>query len=38
VTVVNPVFGSGLVPRSGFGQPLEAAAPRQLQFSIDLEF
>ena len=38
VTVVNPVFGSGVRPSSGFGQPIEAAAPRQLQFSVDLEF
>ena len=38
VTVVNPVFGSGVRPSSGFGQPIEAAAPRQLQLSVDLEF
>jgi hypothetical protein len=38
VTVVNPVFGSGVRPSSGFGQPIEAAAPRQLQLSLDLEF
>ena len=38
VTVLNPVFGSSLVPLATFGTPLDAANARHLQFSIDFEF
>ena len=32
------VFGTGTVPRSGFGEPTGAADPRQLQFGLRLSF
>ena len=32
------VFGTGTVPRSGFGEPTGAADPRQLQFGFQLSF
>ena len=32
------VFGTGTVPRSGFGEPTAAADPRQLQFGLRLSF
>lgn len=38
VAEINPVFGSGLAPMLGFGQPIEGTAARQIQFSLDFEF
>ena len=35
---VNPFYGSGLLPLPGFGSATSLAAPRQIRFSIDLEF
>ena len=32
------VFGTGIVPRSGFSEPTAAADPRQLQFGLRLSF
>ncbi|HYP02724.1 MAG TPA: hypothetical protein VER76_21235, partial [Pyrinomonadaceae bacterium] len=34
----NNIFGTGLAPRAGFGQPTAAADPRQLQFGLRLDF
>jgi hypothetical protein len=34
----NNVFGTGTVPRSGFGEPTAAADPRQFQFGLRLSF
>ncbi len=38
VSQINPVFGSELTPKPGFGQPIAASGARQLQFSLDFEF
>lgn len=38
VLQINPVFGSGLAPISGFGAPIEGMGARQVQFSLDFEF
>ena len=38
VSQINPVFGSGLTPISGFRQPITGAGARQIQFSLDFEF
>jgi hypothetical protein len=38
VARINPVFGTGLTPIAGFGQPTEAVGARQIQFSLDYEF
>ena len=38
VAQINPVFGSGSAPQSGFLQPLAGVGSRQIQFSLDLEF
>jgi len=38
VSQINPFFGSGTLPLSGFGLPIEAFNARHLQFSIDFEF
>jgi hypothetical protein len=38
VSQINPFFGSGIQPLSGFGLPVEAFNARHLQFSIDFEF
>ena len=38
VSQINPVFGPGATPLTTFGRPIEAAAARQIQFSIDFEF
>lgn len=38
VAEINPVFGSGLAPMLGFGQPIEGTGARQIQFSLDFEF
>ena len=38
VAQINPVFGSALVPLSGFGQPIEGLGARQIEFSLDFEF
>ncbi len=38
VTEIDPVFGAGRAPATGFGRPIEASNPRQVQFSIDFEF
>jgi hypothetical protein len=35
---LNPFFGPGGVPSSGFGRALDAAAARQIEFSVDFEF
>jgi hypothetical protein len=35
---INAVYGSFLMPKPGFGQPIEAGAARQIQFSLDFEF
>jgi hypothetical protein len=32
------VFGTGTIPRSGFGDPTAAADPRQLQVGLRLSF
>lgn len=38
VAQINPVFGSGLTPMLGFGQPIEGTGARRIQFSLDFEF
>jgi hypothetical protein len=38
VSQINPFFGSGIRPLSGFGLPIEAFNARHLQFSVDFEF
>jgi hypothetical protein len=38
VSQINPVFGSGLTPITGFRQPTAGTGARQLQFSLDFEF
>src|SRR6266404_5927137 len=38
VSQINPVFGSGLTPIRGFGQPIAGTGARQIQFSLDFEF
>jgi hypothetical protein len=38
VSQINPVFGSGLTPMTGFGQPIAGTGARQIQFSLDFEF
>src|SRR5262249_41150113 len=38
VSQINAVYGPLLTPRPAFGRPIEAAAARQIQFSIDFEF
>ncbi len=38
VSDISPFFGDGAAPLPGFGRPIEADNPRQMQFSIDLEF
>jgi len=38
VAQINPVFGSNATPIAGFGQPIEGAGARQIQFSLDFEF
>jgi hypothetical protein len=38
VSQINPVFGSGLIPIAGFGQPIAGTGARQIQFSLDFEF
>jgi hypothetical protein len=38
VSQMNAVFGPLLMPVSTFGRAIEAAASRQIQFSIDFEF
>ena len=35
---INPVFGSGLIPITGFRQPIAVTGARQIQFSLDFEF
>jgi len=35
---INSVFGSGVSPIAGFGQPIAATGARQMQFSLDFEF
>jgi hypothetical protein len=35
---INPVFGSGPTPMSGFRQPIAGTGARQVQFSLDFEF
>jgi outer membrane receptor for ferrienterochelin and colicin len=38
VSQINPVFGPGLTPIAGFGQPIAGTGARQIQFSLDFEF
>jgi hypothetical protein len=38
VAQINPVFGSGLIPITGFRQPIAGIGARQIQFSLDFEF
>jgi hypothetical protein len=38
VSQINPFFGSGSVPLTGFGTPTEALNARQIQFSLDFEY
>jgi len=38
VSQINPVFGSGLTPISGFRQATAGTGARQIQFSLDFEF
>lgn len=38
VAQINPVFGSGLMPMPGFGQPIDGTGARRIQFSLDFEF
>jgi outer membrane receptor for ferrienterochelin and colicin len=38
VSQINPVYGSGLTPISGFRQPIAGTGARQIQFSLDFEF
>jgi hypothetical protein len=38
VSQINPVFGSGLTPLSGFGRGIAGTGARQIQFSLDFEF
>jgi hypothetical protein len=38
VSRINPVFGSGLTPITGFRQPIAGTGARQIQFSLDFEF
>jgi hypothetical protein len=38
VSQINPVFGSGLTPITGFRQPIAGTGARQIQFSLDFEF
>ncbi len=38
VTQLNAIYGSGTSPTPSFGRPIEAAAARHIQFSIDFEF
>ena len=38
ISQINPVFGSGMTPIPGFGQPIAASGARQIQFSLDFEF
>jgi hypothetical protein len=38
VAQVNPVYGVGVMPMSGFLRPLAGAGSRRMQFSLDFEF
>ena len=38
VAQINPVFGSNVTPITGFQRPIEGIGPRQIQFSLDVEF
>jgi hypothetical protein len=38
IAQVNPVFGSDLIPITGFRQPIAGTGARQIQFSLDFEF
>jgi hypothetical protein len=35
---INPVFGSGLIPITGFRQPTAGTGAGQILFSLDFEF
>jgi hypothetical protein len=35
---INPVFGSGPIPITGFRQPIGGTGARQIQLSLDFEF
>ncbi len=38
VAEINPYFGSGALPLSGFGAPIEGLTARRVEFSIDFEY
>lgn len=38
IDLVNPVYGTASAPLPGFTQPLQAADPRRVQFSLDFEY
>ncbi len=38
IVQINPIFGSDLAPVASFGQPIEGAGARRIQFSLDYEF
>ncbi len=38
VTQLNTVYGPLTVPSAAFGHPVDAAASRRMQFSIDFEY
>jgi hypothetical protein len=38
ITQLNTVYGTSLMPLQAFGQAVDAAAARRLQFSLDFEF
>jgi outer membrane receptor protein involved in Fe transport len=38
VVQINPIFGSNVAPTASFGQPIDGAGARRIQFSLDYEF
>jgi hypothetical protein len=38
VSLLNTVYGSGIVPQTGFGQPIATSNARRIQFSLNYEF
>jgi hypothetical protein len=38
ITQLNTIYGPLMTPLATFGQPIDAAAARRLQFSVDFEF
>jgi hypothetical protein len=37
-SAINPFFGTSAAPLAGFSRPIQGVSPRQIQFSLDLEF